>query len=1203
MTIEAMFQTARGSNMEGFSHLNSVNMASYRLRNVRVLRALVLEEDQQHHLYLSLHAAQGQADTWFRFKIFSLRDESWTEHCDGFVRIGPLPSAPVETCTVEPLRYPSPAKLWYKSMRSVGFNFGPAFQSLHEIESVAGQRLSRARIRFPGPSIFEAKQSQYAIHPSVFDAFFQAGIPSLYQGHRTWINKALVPRLIDEIAVNPTAEAPSSALAITSSAFTTGRPDKTQNYTSNASIYDEKTGHLIAKIRGLHYTELDVPEAEKDAPKTAFMRVSWKPDISLLPDSLNLDALAAVDAEAAVLAGGLRLPPAAAYLMSLLKHKRARPSVLDLNMFAGQREEPLTVTEVDEAALRRCLSAFCRYSYASAAPSHNMEVQKQLPNVPGLEFHVHDAMATRQGERLFDAGTKFDLVVLRVRPAEEREPFEAALRTARELCTSNTYVLLIVYSDLSLSNGNPSQSGPGKTTGACQRRNIALESLLSSVGFGVRTTDTSSFGRPVYLLAPLESDEAREAANHQYGFQFPIIDLSEGTSKECSALISSLRALGWTGDLIKLSEAANLQPDSHEPLGLADDPQSPLLARVTEFDWDNLRRLLRPGRRLVWLTQGSQFGTVSSPSSALVHGFVRSVGNEEPTLSITTLDLSSFANAPELAAQSTLRVVMAGLHDAACAKDEPDRAAKHMVRETEYCEHDGLLHVSRLLPDETLIAEAARDEGATELREMWLRKNPRTARAFCERVGSMDSIHFNEVARQPVLGDGEVEVEIRAAGLNFKVRTTRLAVETLLGWLADVNHKQDIATCLGIVPEDEHLLGFEGAGVIRQVGSKVCSYQPGDRVLVHAKGSFANRVCVPKESIFLLPSSLSFEEAATMSIVYFTAVYSLMELARLKKGQSILIHSAAGGVGLASIQVCRYLGVEVYATVGNDEKKRFLAKQYGIAPERIFSSRTIGFVAGIQTLTQGRGVDAVLNFLTGDLLDESWRLLADNGILLEIGKKDIIDRNTLSMEPFNRNCKYLGIDISHPSVLHDLPLVERVLQKIRQLLVDGHIKPISPMKVFPFSQIRDAMRYMRSGQHMGKIVLSQGDEDDIRVPVRPAPRTLAFDPEAAYLIIGGLKGLCGSLAVYMARHGARNLIIMSRSGADDRRSRSVISDLESLGTTATIAKGSVSSLEDTTRVFRESVLPIKGIIHGAMLLRVRLSSFRPSQQRSLNRRS
>lgn len=207
-------------------------------------------------------------------------------------------------------------------------------------------------------------------------------------------------------------------------------------------------------------------------------------------------------------------------------------------------------------------------------------------------------------------------------------------------------------------------------------------------------------------------------------------------------------------------------------------------------------------------------------------------------------------------------------------------------------------------------------------------------------------------------------------------------------------------------------------------------------------------------------------------------------------------------------------------------------------------------------------------------------------MLLEIGKKDIVDRNGLAMEPFDRNCSYHGIDISRPSILGDLPLVERVLQKIRGLLVSGDIQPITPMIVFPFSQIPDAMRYMRSGGHIGKIVISNGDEDDVMVPVRRAQHTVTLDASATYLIVGGLKGLCGSLAIYMARCGARSLTIMSRSGAGDETSRRVVQDLNSLGTTVSIVRGDVSNSKDVNLMFSESALPVRGVIQGAMLLRV-----------------
>ena len=1139
MAVEAVFQMAKASGAyESLAGIENVRQASYRMRDVRLLRALVVAEDAGEQVYCFLNPAHGQKNTWYTFKISSLKDESWTEHCTGMIRIDPRKAKNENVAPPQPLKYPTPARLWYKSMQSVGFNFGPTFQNLAQVESVAGQRTSRARINFPERT---EKESPYAIHPSVFDTFFQAGIPSLYQGDRTKIQSALVPQLIDEILINPTDEVVKGALADTNSVFTTGRPDKVQNYVSNVTVHNE-TGGVLAKVQGLHYTTLDIPDAALKKSSMCPMRVSWEPDISLLDtESFAHDLEVSQEQSTETLASGLRLPRSAARLVSLLKHKVSVPSVLDLDMTVEGQE--MVSEEADGDALSAQLSTFGRYVSASTTVEHMMDVQNRLQVIPGTEFHIYDA-SSATSQVPFDTEAKFDLVLLRTPPGEE-DAILNAISKAKELVAEDGYMVLI--HDRNFAEGSDSGSESG--TAIISWKNADPIKALGEAGLEVKaefTPDSADSGTSttVYLCAPLI---AKAAASPK----FSIVTLSSEASRHSTSLIQSLKKSGWTGETVNVSAIATQPQDL--PLLFVDDPNSPLLANMSETTWNSLRKLITSGRDILWLTTGSQM-TTPSPSNALIHGFARSLRGEDSTLSLVTLDVSSLENA-SIVAHSVLQV-MATFSQQGISSSRP--------RENEYAERGGVLHVSRVLRDEGLVQTLEENSTRTELRDTYLRANPRVVRLHCERVGAMDSIYFNEIPDHEIapLGAGEVEVEIRAAGLNYK----------------------DIATSLGLVPENEYLLGLEGAGVIKQVGSRVKDYRAGDRVLVHGKGSFSNRIRVPEENVFSLPEKVSFKEAATMSIVYFTAVYSLMEIARVKKGQSVLIHSAAGGVGLASLQVCKYLGAKVYATAGSEKKRKYLSEHHGIPAEHIFSSRDAGFASGIRDLTGGEGVDVVLNFLTGDLLDDSWRLLADNGTLLEIGKKDIVDRNTLSMEPFDRNCSYRGIDISKPSILDDLPLVKRILQTVRQLLVAGHISPINPMTVFSFSQIPDAMRYMRSGEHMGKIVIS--DNADVQVPIRAARNTLSLNPEAAYLVVGGLKGLCGSLAVSLARSGARHLIIMSRSGGDDERSQRVIRDLEALGAQVQIAKGDVSDLDDTRRVFKESSRPIKGVIQGAMVLRV-----------------
>jgi NADPH:quinone reductase-like Zn-dependent oxidoreductase len=205
---------------------------------------------------------------------------------------------------------------------------------------------------------------------------------------------------------------------------------------------------------------------------------------------------------------------------------------------------------------------------------------------------------------------------------------------------------------------------------------------------------------------------------------------------------------------------------------------------------------------------------------------------------------------------------------------------------------------------------------------------------------------------------------------------------------------------MGIVPENEHLLGLEGAGIVRRVAGDVTTYKPGDRVVVFEKGTFANRIQVTTERTHKIPNHLSYTDAATITGVYLTSLYSLFNLANLQKGNSVLIHSAAGGIGISAIKLAQYKQAEIYVTVGTEDKRLFLESEFGIPRSRMFSSRSTAFA----------------NSLTGELLDETWRICADGGTMVEIGKRDILDRKQLAMEPFDRNCSYRALDFSHKQI-------------------------------------------------------------------------------------------------------------------------------------------------------------------------------------------
>ena len=218
---------------------------------------------------------------------------------------------------------------------------------------------------------------------------------------------------------------------------------------------------------------------------------------------------------------------------------------------------------------------------------------------------------------------------------------------------------------------------------------------------------------------------------------------------------------------------------------------------------------------------------------------------------------------------------------------------------------------------------------------------------------------------------------------------------------------------MGIVESPEKTLGLEAAGVVQAVGPEVQSLRPGDRVIVFGGGCFSTRIVITEKLCARIPDSLNFEDAATMPCVFSTVIYGLLDIGRLASGQSVLIHSACGGVGLAAIQICKLAGAKIFCTVGSQDKVRYLESTWGIPNDRIFNSRDSSFLDGVLKATDGQGVDLVLNSLSGELLHASWSCVAEFGKMIELGKRDLIGNGKLAMNIFELNRSYHGVDLGH----------------------------------------------------------------------------------------------------------------------------------------------------------------------------------------------
>ncbi|KAK7714826.1 putative PKS-like protein biosynthetic cluster [Diaporthe eres] len=585
---------------------------------------------------------------------------------------------------------------------------------------------------------------------------------------------------------------------------------------------------------------------------------------------------------------------------------------------------------------------------------------------------------------------------------------------------------------------------------------------------------------------------------------------------------------------------------------------NPIMAHLDETRFEALRRVTIVATQIIWVTEGCGVGA-QNPEASIVAGFAKVLERERPGLSFVHLNVQDGEHAEE----TILRIV------------NQSHTLSPEEQETDLVEEDGRILVPRAVeaPDVNRLLDSEKhglqprptdvsnDSTAPGEPPLELRFSP----------GRLQSVHFGPDTSSPpdALRDDEVRVLTRATGINFR----------------------DVMVALNQISDDQ--IGAEFAGVVVEAGASWrSSFRPGDRVCGPLDGSFRTLVRAPGRNLVRIPPGLSFAEAASIPVAYATAQYALRYLARIQPGESILIHAAAGGVGQAAVNLAQRAGATVYATVSTPEKKKILMERFGIEASHIFSSRHTLFASQIMQRTGGRGVDVVLNSLAGHALTESWRCLAHLGRFVEIGKRDIRAFNRLPMEPFSRNVSFSSLDLK---VLadHNPALLSTVMKEIEELVWDEtarpHLVPY-PLTVFKRSGFEEAFRLLQSGRHSGKVVVDWEQADTIKV-VPKSPLDYSFDPNATYVITGGLGGIGRNLAGWMARNGARNLCLLSRSGPVTAASKDLVTALEQDGVHLYTPACDISDAQAVTNVvahIESHMPPIKGCIHSAMAIENRV---------------
>ncbi|QKZ06101.1 type I polyketide synthase [Pseudomonas eucalypticola] len=415
----------------------------------------------------------------------------------------------------------------------------------------------------------------------------------------------------------------------------------------------------------------------------------------------------------------------------------------------------------------------------------------------------------------------------------------------------------------------------------------------------------------------------------------------------------------------------------------------------------------------------------------------------------------------------------------------------------------------------------------------------------------------------------QLDIDVQATGLNFR------DVMYALGLLSDEAIENGFSG---------PTLGFEFAGVVRGKGGDVQGdFQPGDRVVGFGPRSFANRLVTQANAVARIPEGMSFEAAATIPSTFFTVFYALQHLARLEPGEKILIHGAAGGVGIAAVQIAKWCGAQIYATAGSDEKRDFL-RLLGV--EHVFDSRSLAYADEVLAITGGRGVDVVLNSLAGEAINRNFRVLKPFGRFLELGKRDFYQNTKIGLRPFRNNISYFGIDADQ--LMSERPeLTRRLFAQMMDLFNDGTLTPL-PYREFDANDVVEAFRYMQQARQIGKIVVTYRTPlQQVAQRTAQVPASLQLDAQGTYLVTGGLGGFGLRTAQWLVSKGARHLVLLGRRGPATEEAQPALRAWREQGIDVRAVACDITDRAQLASVIADiagRAQPLRGVVHAATVI-------------------
>ncbi|KAI4602243.1 polyketide synthase [Pestalotiopsis sp. 9143b] len=1244
MAIEAINQVHRGQDIEGFKIKDTAILAPLSIPQddigVEIQFRLKLSQD-----------ASSKTSAWAGFALYTCHNDSYTEVCRGYVRAviaNELASEFNEQLDLDSrqmadlirlanLQYDqgmAPSQLYERALKN-GYYYGRAFQKIESAKrNKQGELIGLVGVdTIPGLS---THQTPAVIHPGSLDSMFQLMLLAVAEDGddgqpSTWIPTYVPNMHLSRLGLLNTENREQVHVHV-STRLMSSRLSTTDMY-----VLGSDGGSLLLKTEGFEMTSISDNMGDADADTKAHIKrlcydLEYKPDPTLISMAdiayYTQESPDEFSAESRDVMGDIALSALSKALSSIsedqvapvahlrkhykwLKSIMSGPRMPNANLKAppGSKNSPSRLDQVVDGAVRalsdelrssRHIGGFFMrlgdnlddllYGNATLPEVLNLGgnstdifsvLGNVIPSPSGLLSYLDLTAHKNPSMKILEVGAGTFSITKQIIDTLSSQTLNGTLyrfshydaaHILSDVVESNREsfdsITKMNFSQLDLTSPDAASKYEQNSYDLIVATNVVAgataslaESLahvrwddeLRQAGFtGTdlmlpdKTPDDTRLPSIIISSAAWSAEEPRtiSRANDANG-QLIAITGFRGRSKSplAEAIFSSLSSVGVQEKTFH--EGAALKDIGTRPVIIIQDQHWPEISSLDEADYTAFHAILSRSGAIHWLSDTSQYVNKVS-DLGIIRGLARTLRMEKQnSIFVTTAIDSSRREALPLSLESSMNNFFSGVQN---KRFEP-----------ELVQINDMLCIPRLYENNQLNQKV---HGFTAKKIQTMQRfGEHNVKLAIQQTGLLDTLYFEQISSIEELAPTEIEVAVKAIGVTFK----------------------DCLVALGRVPEDT--MGTECAGIVVKSG-RDSRFRVGDHVLVQKMDSFRGRLRCHERLAAKIPKGMSFTDAAASVTNFVTAYHCLVGIANLQPGETVLIHSGAGGTGQAAIQIAQQRGATVFTTTSSSEKRALLSREYGIPAEHVFNSRNIAFSQGIKRLTKGRGVDVVLNSLAGESLVASWECIAPYGRFIEIGKRDIFSHNDLPMYQFARNVSFSAVDIGAMTV--DRPeAIGKILDTLVGLFESDKLRVTSPVKTFPVTDVQSAFRHLQTGLNPGTVAVDIDWATVIPVTATAAYDSV-FDANATYIIAGGLGGQGRSIAKWMATRGARNLVLLSRSGPRSEEAAHFVDELRSEGIVVYCPRCSIADVESVCNVMRycqENMPPIKGCIQAAMDLR------------------